>query len=125
MPRISRLAGSFLLFLAGCGGSANQAEPVTGHVFYRGTPLAGGQVVFDPDPERGGDGPLAWSEIGPDGQYALRSDSGPGATVGWHRVTFSGGPGSKLPPRYTDPARSGQKCEVKSGQTNEIDFDLQ
>jgi hypothetical protein len=114
-----------LLVLAGCEGSANQSEPVSGHVLYRGAPLTGGQIVFAPDPERGGDGPLAWSEIGPDGQYSLRNDSGPGAAVGWHRVTFSGGPGSKLPARYSDATRSGQTCEVKSGQKNEIDFELQ
>jgi hypothetical protein len=119
------LAGVVVLVLAGCGSGGNQAEPVTGRVLYRGAPLTGGTIVFAPDPERGGDGPLAWGEIGPDGQYTLKNDVGEGAVAGWHRVTFSAAPGTKLPSRYSDPARSGQTCEVKSGQANEINFELQ
>src|ERR1700678_4285413 len=114
-----------LLALAGWGGGDDAPRPVPGRVLYRGAPLAGGTIVFAPDPEHGGDGPVAWGEIGSDGRYALRTTAGDGISPGWHRVTFAAASGKTLPPRYSDPARSGQTCEVKAGQVNEIDFELQ
>jgi hypothetical protein len=125
MLRTSGLFGIALLALAGCGGGDDSPRPVTGRVLYRGAPLAGGTIVFAPDPERGGDGPVAWGEIGADGRYALRTTTGEGASPGWHRVTFAAAAGKALPARYSDPARSGQTCEVKAGKANEIDFELQ
>jgi hypothetical protein len=117
--------GAFALVLAGCGGADDRPEAVSGHVLYRGKPLAGGTIVFEPDPERGGDGPVAGGEIGPDGRYALRPEDGSGVSPGWHRVTFAAASGTTLPLRYSDPARCGQSCEVKAGRANEINFDLQ
>jgi hypothetical protein len=125
MLRISLLAGAALLALAGCGGEGDRTEVVSGRVLYRGKPLAGGTIVFEPDPERGGDGPVAGGEIGPDGRYALRPENGSGVSPGWHRVTFAASSGTTLPTRYSDPARCGQSCEVKAGRANEINFDLQ
>lgn len=125
MLRTSLWAGVVLLAVAGCGGGGDRPEAVTGRVLYHGTPLAGGTIVFDPDPERGGDGPVAGGEIGPDGRYALRPEDGSGVSPGWHRVTFAAASGTTLPARYSDPARSGQSCEVKAGRANEINFDLQ
>jgi hypothetical protein len=125
MRRTSGVFSVVLLTLAGCGGGEDSPEGVTGRVLYRSAPLAGGTIVFAPDPERGGDGPIAWSEIGPDGRYTLRTETGVGVGPGWHRVTFAAANGKALPPRYSDPARSGQTCEVKAGQANEINFELQ
>jgi hypothetical protein len=125
MRPTSAVVAIALLVLAGCGGGDDPPEAVTGRVLFRGQPLTGGTIVFAPDPERGGDGPIAWGEVGTDGRYTLRTKTGVGVSPGWHRVTFAAASGKTLPPRYSDPARSGQTCEVKAGQANEIDFDLQ
>ena len=73
---------------AGCGDSKPALAPVRGHVYFHGAPLAGGAVVFTPDPERGGHGPLACARIGDDGGYVLVTGPDMGAVSGWHRVTF-------------------------------------
>jgi hypothetical protein len=120
----TRVFALALLALAGCNSYEDSTDTVSGRVRFRGAPLAGGTIVFAPDPERGGDGPIAWGEIGPDGRYALRTKTGASVSPGWHRVTFAATTGRDLPARYSDPARSGQTCEVKAGQANQIDFDL-
>jgi hypothetical protein len=124
-----------LLLPAGCGGGAPKLAPVRGQVFYRGQPLAGGTIVFTPDPERGGSGPLACGEIGGDGRYTLRTAEELGAVPGWHRVTvapLAPAPGAPpvagpltLPRKYSDPEQSGQDCEVKAGLANVHDFHLE
>lgn len=122
-----RIPWIFYLFLAvsvsGCGG-ADKLEAVSGRVLFRGAPLAGGTIVFAPDPHRGGDGPIAVGEIGPDGRYSLRTGAETGVAAGWHRVTVAAAPGKSLPSRYSDPERSGQEREVKPGTANTIDFQL-
>ena len=121
------------LAAAGCGESGPTLTPVRGHVFYHGAPLSGGAIVFTPDPERGGRGPLAWARVGDDGGYVLLTGQDYGAAPGWHRVTFktlaapdaATSPGARLPARFSDPEESGQACEVKAGQGNVIDFHLE
>ncbi len=115
---------------AGCGESKPTLAPVRGHVYYHGVPLAGGAVVFTPDPDRGGRGPLACARIGADGAYVLVTGTEYGAVAGWHRVTFQSRapdapPEALLPAHYTDPEQSGQSCEVKGGESNVIDFHLE
>ena len=131
--------GLLLVALAGCGRpAAAPLAQVKGRVFYRGRPLPGGTIVFTPDPERGGHGPQACAEIGPDGRYQLRTGPEPGAVPGWHRVTVapaSPAPGGDAPPtrnlspalpaRYSDPEQSGECREVKLGQLNTLDLHLQ
>jgi hypothetical protein len=122
--------GALLLaWAAGCGGGDGERVPVQGQVFYRGRPLAGGTIVFTPDPERGGSGPLAVAEVGADGHYSLRTDGKPGAVPGWHRVTVAptapaAEPAPALPRRYTDPETSGLSREVQPGRANFIDLHL-
>jgi len=117
------------LIAAGCGPSKPPLAPVRGHVYFHGAPLAGGAIVFTPDPDRGGSGPLACARIGEDGSYALVTGADVGAAVGWHRVTFQGHspdapPDARLPARYSDPETSGKVGEVKAGQSNVLDFQL-
>jgi hypothetical protein len=128
------------LAILGCGGGEDKLTPVHGRVFYHGQPLPGGTIVFTPDPERGGRGPLACGEIGPDGRYTLHTGGSPGAVAGWHRVTIAaaspagraGGreplpadaSGADLPRKYSDPERSGLSREVKPGQAADQDFHL-
>jgi hypothetical protein len=118
------------LVAAGCGDGRAPLAPVRGHVFYRGAPVRGAAIVFTPDPEHGGRGPLACARLGDDGGYMLLTGPDFGAVPGWHRVTFkalapAGAAGDGLPARYSDPEQSGQACEVKAGQGNVIDFHLE
>lgn len=123
---------ALLLFsLAGCGKTPTQPAAVQGRVSYRGMPLPGGTIVFTPDTARGGSGPLARAEIQSDGTYTLRTDDHAGAYPGWYRVTvacFQGAPGtvprSLLPTAYLDPEMSGLAREVKAGQDNTLDINL-
>ena len=114
-----------LLVLVGCGPGEPDLVPVSGQVFYRGRPLAGGTIVFTPDPDRGGRGPLALAEVGPDGRYALHTERRPGAVPGWHRVTVAPPKSAALPPRYRDPGESGLRFEVQPGKANRHDLRLE
>jgi hypothetical protein len=111
---------------------------VQGTVFFRGAPLSQGTIVFTPDASRGSSGPLARSEIFANGSYDLRTGDKPGALVGWYRVTVVavenpvtlavGGfavPRSLVPEKYRDPELSGLECEVRAGQANRVNFNLQ
>jgi hypothetical protein len=114
--------------LWGCGNKAEKLMPVQGHVFYHNRPVAGGTIVFTPDPERGGHGPLACSEIGPDGRYSLQTGSQNGAVPGWHRVTIAApasDAASDLPHKYSDPEQSGLFREVKAEKVLAHDFYLE
>jgi hypothetical protein len=128
MPRLAQAAAALALLLTGpgCGGEADaKRAAVQGQVFYKGRPLAGGTIVFAPDPGHGARGPLAWGQIGPDGRYTLRTGDEPGAVVGWHRVTVAAPGPAALPARYSDPERSGQVHEVHDAPSNTIDVRLE
>jgi hypothetical protein len=121
------------LAVLGCGRD-DKLTPVRGQVFYHGRPLAGGIIVFTPDAERGGRGPLACGEIGADGRYILHTGDKPGAVPGWHRITVApvtppaqtaAPPGIDLPRRYSDPEQSGLLREIKVGVAAEQDFHLE
>ncbi len=66
--------GWLLLLAAGCGEKSVGLAPVRGTISYRRAPLSGGTIVFSPDPDRGGRGPLGYSEIRTDGSYTLWTD---------------------------------------------------
>ena len=77
---------------------------------------------------------MAQGEIHPDGTYVLQTDGAPGATPGWHRVSVvafgeseapDGLRRSLLPARYRDPEQSGLHFEIKPGQDNEINLNLE
>jgi hypothetical protein len=115
------------LAVAGCGHD-DKLTPVHGQVFYHDQPLAGGTIVFTPDPERGGHGPLAYGEVGPDGRYTLHTGDTPGAVPGWHRITIAPvgqASTSDLPRKYSDPQQSGLLREIKADKIVEQDFHLE
>jgi hypothetical protein len=135
---LRHLALAAALTGVGCGGAEEAPTPVQGHVYYQGRPVTRGTIVFVPDPDRGGHGPLARAEIRPDGGYALWTDSRAGAVPGWHKVTLvaveivtpsQGGAEyaehrALVPVRYRDPDLSGLSFEVRAGQANVKDFYL-
>jgi hypothetical protein len=120
----------------GCG-SSDKPTPVHGRVFYRGRPLPGGTIVFTPDLERGGFGPLATGEIDSDGRYTLHTQEQLGVVPGWHRVTIASpasavAPGQEaspplidIPRKYSDPHQSGLLRQVRPGVGAEHDFFLE
>jgi hypothetical protein len=120
--------------VAGCGHDPAPLSVVRGKIWYRGVALHSGTIVFTPDPLHGTTGPLASAEVQSDGSYVLRTGEALGAVPGWHRVTVlvlepASAP-AQLPPRlllpakYCDPELSGLTCEVKAGQENTLNFDL-
>lgn len=121
-----------LLTCGSCSQQAKQREMVCGRITYRGAALPGGTIVFTPDVEFGGDGPLAVAEIKSDGSYSLKTANEDGAARGPYRITIaSAAPlaaASKsavvLPQKYSDPEKSGLKREVKAGVANVLDFNL-
>jgi hypothetical protein len=137
-PRTPLRCGLFLLALAvlGCGRDED-LTPVRGQVFFHGQPLPGGTIVFTPDADRGGRGPLAYGEIGGDGRYALRTGEKLGTAPGWYRITIAPParavapgqavvpPAVELPRKYSDPEQSGLLREVQPGKSGEQDFHLE
>ncbi len=127
------LGGALALATAGCAGGTAPPMPVRGTVLYCGSPLRAGTIVFVPDPTRGGRGPLARADIRADGTFALQTDRGDGVPGGWYRVTVAAVapadpgavPRSLLPARYGDPELSGLECEVRPGQVNRFNFNLE
>jgi hypothetical protein len=127
-----------LIAAAGCESGSPDLAPARGRILFRDIPLHTGTIVFTPDSLRGTTGPSARGNIRPDGTYVLETDDKAGAVPGWHRVTivamdsaFSSGSGgqfvvprSLLPDKYRDPEQSGLVCEIKAGQENCIDFNL-
>jgi hypothetical protein len=127
------------LCVPGCDSGFALPCPVFGRVSYKGAPLRTGTVVFIPDATRGSSGPLARADIQTDGSYVLQTGESAGAPPGWYRVTIAALetrfddntrdssviPLTLIPEKYRDPALSGLVCEIKIGQENRIDFDLE
>ncbi len=99
-----------VLVAGGCGESKPTLSPVRGHVYFHGVPLAGGAIVFTPDPDRGGRGPLACARIGDDGGYVLVTGPDFGAVAGWHRVTFQARAPTRRRRRGCRPATPTRNC---------------
>lgn len=108
---------------AGCGDRSGRAE-IEGSVAWEGKPVPFGQLVFEPDPDRGGKGPAGVATIR-GGRY--RTDPGFGAVAGPHVVRFRFGDGQgvsdlqpfgrPLCPEFTQPV------DLAGGRAT-IDFDL-
>jgi hypothetical protein len=130
---------ALLLLAAGCGHDDPATAAVRGRVFYKGVLLTRGSIVFSPDPDKGGSGPLARGDVRPDGSYALTTDGRPGAAPGWHRVTIVAVESPPAPPagtafadvrsllplKYAAADLSGLAALVKTGEDNVIDFHLE
>ncbi len=136
--RFSCWMACFVVLTLGCGSDPYSPTPVRGKVYFKGTPLKRGTIVFSPDERRGGRGDLARAEIQPDGSFSLKTGDREGAVAGWHRVTIvaveeMADPGGELdftehrslvPLKYRDPELSGLDYQVEPGKDNHIDFHL-
>lgn len=122
------------LLLAGCPQKSTALTHVSGKVYYKGSILQSGVIVFSPDTSRGESGKVAIGTIKNDGTYKLLTDDGDGAAPGWYRVTVSvlaatassvdSQPISLVPEKYRDPMQSLLQCEVKPNRDNHLDFNL-
>jgi hypothetical protein len=134
-----------LCVAGGCGPKDTRVRrvPVSGTVFYKGTPVADADVVFDP----AGATPAAAGKTDASGRYRLTTfDTDDGAVPGEYNVAvrkvqvISGGkpanasddyagppPNEKwlLPAKYGQSATSGLTATVKEGQPNEFKLELQ
>jgi len=116
-----------LVLVLGCGQEEPERTPVRGRVTYKGTPLRGGTIVFAPDRDRGGSGPIATASIQSDGTYVLRTGDANGVTPGWHRITITGTDSPGMPSALPHSYSESMPClcrEVLPGQENVIDLHL-
>jgi hypothetical protein len=129
---LALLSGTGVVVLALAAGCGTNAPPgpatVRGKLTFNGRPVAGGLVVFAPDPRRGGRGKPVSAETGPDGGYRFPLDRSPPVPAGWYRVALMpaapGPPGAGVPfpPQLARPDLSGLEREVRAGQEHVFDF---
>jgi hypothetical protein len=102
------LVAATALVLGGCGqGNGLTLGRVQGKVTYRGEPVKFGTVSFEPDRDKGNEGPLAMGNIKEDGTYVLStSDPGDGAVVGHHRISVVGLDPVPVPKKAEEPPPS-------------------
>src|SRR5262245_10125081 len=122
IPFVSLAVGAAVVALPGGCSSSSGPGPATvrGRVTFQGQPVAGGLVVFSPDPDRGGTGKPARAETAPDGTFQLHLADSPTIPPGWYRVAIAAPPVSALPdsgrpifpPQLARPDRSGLVREV-------------
>jgi hypothetical protein len=125
VPVVSLGVGAAVVAVpGGCHRSAaDAAAGVRGAVTFQGKPLAGGLVVFAPDPDRGGRGKPAKAEVGADGRFEL-----PDVPPGWYRVAIAPPhvyPAAISPPfpaKLARPDLSGLVREVRPGRDNVFEF---
>jgi hypothetical protein len=135
VPAAALAAGFVATSLAGgCGSKSPPPGPaaVRGRVTLNGRPVAGGLVVFTPDPQRGGRGKSAAAETGPDGSFALQLDRSPHIPAGWYRVSLAPPPavpdptsaagGPAFPANLARPDLSGLEREVQPGREHVFEF---
>jgi hypothetical protein len=135
VPVAALAAGFAVMSLSGgCGSNAPPPGPSTvrGRVTLNGQPVAGGLVVFTPDPQRGGRGKPARAETGSDGCFVLQGDNSPLIPAGWYRVSLapppavadplSAAPGPIFPAKLARPDLSGLEREVQAGKEHVFEF---
>lgn len=134
--RASIVLGAVAILMAGCNGPGVDMAKVTGKVTVAGAPMADVTVTFVP--EAGGRPATGITDSG--GNFTLATFSqGDGAIPGKHKVAFAvntSAPPSNLPgdiaapaaapfnAKYLNADTSGITKEVKAGEANHFDFDL-
>lgn len=117
-----------VVFLSGCGGTTEQVSnllkpvPVKGKVSYKGKPLTGGTIRFEPEDG----GREASGNIEPDGSFTLSTfQADDGAVAGSHKVAVEppSGQTKSIPAKYRSAGSSGIVMEV-SPEKSEYVVDL-
>jgi hypothetical protein len=128
--------GSAVLAALGCQKEREFAE-VEGTIKLEGKPIAGIEVLFLPDAEKGNKGNTSSGMTDKDGRYRIRNDRDQkdGTVLGAHRVVLidsyanrdpSGlsNPPSRIPAEYADAGQTPLKdVEITSGKQTH-DFNL-
>ena len=133
VPVLALAVGAAAVSLSGgCGSNAPAPVPATvrGKVTFNGRPVAGGLVVFTPDPQRGGRGKPARAETGTDGGFILHLDASPQIPAGWYRVSIAPPPtvsdpisaSPPFPAKLARPDLSGLEREVQPGKEHVFEF---
>lgn len=129
------LAAGIVVGGLGCT-SHPQTAAVVGRVTVGGVAVRDRQIMFIPDRSKGNKGKTSMGRLNDNGEYSLSAYApGDGAVVGWHKVIIKKPLGSenavpvldKAVPvldKYADLTRPLLSAEVKSGQKNEINFEL-
>jgi hypothetical protein len=118
------------------GGCSSKPPPgaatVRGRVTFQYQPVAGGLVVFSPDPDRGGGGKPARGDLALDGTFRLKYGDDTAIPPGWYRVAIAPAPAvypaitypdrPVFPPQLARPDKSGLVREVQAGQENVFEF---
>lgn len=129
------LGAAFIALPGGCSRkTAPLSATVRGKVIYAGEPLAGGLIVFAPDPDRGASGKPAQGELAADGSFQLTQAGEPAIQPGWYRVAIAPAPqyapGSlrdriPFPLDLSRPDRSKLVREVKAAEENRFEFTIE
>jgi hypothetical protein len=141
MARLLRVVISLVALGAGAviaaipGGCSRPSPPipatVRGQVTFQGQPLAGGLIVFSPDPDRGCSGRPARGELDSNGAFQLKLGDDPAIPPGWYRVaiappalmpmiSYPNQP--RFPPQLARPDQSGLIREVRAATENVFSF---
>jgi hypothetical protein len=115
-------------------GYGKRVVPVTGKVFYRGTPAVGAEIVFRHLDTTTRKTETARGRVEGDGSFRLTSyrafdGAAPGehqVSVIWHPSSGGNGPSapSPFPARYANPETSKLTATVKAAGPNEFVFEL-
>jgi hypothetical protein len=138
--------GLILLAFFGCSEATSGPAlvPAEGVVTLDGKPLAGVQVMFDPQGETRGQ--RTYGKTDAEGKFAIAPPAGrKGTPAGEYRVVMSklvkpdgsdfipdpksgpedtGGFRELLPPAYSDPAQTQLRAEIPAGGTKSLEFKL-
>ncbi|MCS7022934.1 MAG: carboxypeptidase-like regulatory domain-containing protein [Gemmataceae bacterium] len=112
--------------------SGNEPTSIRGVVTFQGQPMAGGVIVFTPDPERAGHGPPLMAEIAADGSYAIVDSVERPLRPGTYRVALAPPPhwrfaqgAAPFPLSLTRPDLSGLLRDIRPGQVNLYSFAIE
>lgn len=134
IPVVALAVGAAAVSLTGGCGSKTPPGPATvrGKVTFNGRPVAGGLVVFTPDPQRGGSGKPARSETAADGSFSLTLGDSLEIPPGWYRVSLAPAPAMpdplsastapSFPAKLARPDMSGIEREVRAGHNHVFEF---
>lgn len=118
------VAAGLILFplhlLSGCGSteSGPQRYPVSGKVTYQGQPVPYGEIMFEPNSQKGNTGPAVTAVI-EEGTYQTESGKG---TIGGAMIVRIMGLDGKVPEGKDEAAMNPHGMTLFSGYTEEIDL---